>query len=1105
MIRKLLILFSFLSLNADPFLVAQKDHVKFEHISTEQGLSHGTVYSIFQDSKGFMWFGTLVGLNKFDGYHFTVYLPDVSDSNSLPINSTGGIYEDDRHRLWIATWGGGLVRFDPETEKFTTFRHDPKNSKSISDNRVQCVFGDAKGRLWIGTFAGGVNELDLSRDSVSFNHYQHDPSNPNSVSHNRIWSIGGDSSGSIWIGTDEGVSRLDPQTGHITRFDHDTKNPSSISHNRIYVVYCDRSGSMWFGTHDGLNRYDRKRNEFQRYNRDPVNPNSLGDNGIRAICEDKAGNLWIGTMANGLTRIDSQRKKFTRYGGDPSSAYALSQEFVRVLYEDRSGVLWIGNGSKGLNKLDLKKNFIHYEKNPNSRVPNTELSHEDVIGFCEEDENIIWIATYGGGLNKFDRRTETFEFYKHDPSNPNSVNDDRLRVIYKDRKGRLWVGTSMGLDRFDPKTKRFIHFKNDPNNKNSLSANRISSICEDAAGLLWIGTDGGGLNCLDEETMIFTRYQNETDSPASLSSNLVSYLFLDREGRLWIGTDEAGLNRFDPSTRTFERFIFDRNNPKSINSNNITGIYQDRSGLLWIGTNGGGLNRLDIATKTFTHYDQANGLVNNVIFGILEDDFGNLWVGTSRGISRFTPPFNSQLDKGRIRGVFRNYDITDGLINKGFNERAAYPLRTKSGELYFCGINGFTRFYPENIIDNDQIPKVEITSFKKFEKEIEFDRTAPDYRQIQLSYKENFISFEFAVLDYANPSRNQYAYKLEGFDADWVYSGNRRYASYTNLEGGNYVFKVKGSNNDGVWSSEGSFISLSVHPPIWKTWWFRICFLIFLSVSVFALLKFRVHQIELQKLTLEKQVVQRTLELQQKKEELEKINELKNEFLGLAAHDLRNPLTSMIGYLKLLIQDLETQTLDPHAAIGDLQSMLRASENMSKLITDLLDISAIESGKINLDLNQEMMMQILDECAKLHRRSAQQKNIELVLENNEFIPILMVDKSRISEVVDNLVSNAIKFTKPGGHVKIQCNVRQSEVVTQVQDSGLGLNENDLKNVFFSFKKLSARPTGGETSTGLGLAIVKKIVEMHGGRVWVESEKGKGSTFSFSLPINQMIQ
>ena len=1090
MIRKLLITLILFSWNTVSSLFSQEDYVRFEHLSTEQGLSHGTVYSIFQDSKGFMWFGTLVGLNKYDGYHFKVYLPVASDSNSLPTNSTGAMYEDTRHQIWIATWGGGLVRFNPDQEIFTTFKHDPKNKNSLSDNRIQCMYGDPKGRLWIGTFSGGLNEVDINSDSMNFRHFLHDPSDLNSLSNNRIWSISGDSLGFLWIGTDEGLSRLDPATGRITRFNHDAANSSSISHDHIFAVYCDHSGNMWFGTNEGLNRYDQKHHTFQSYKHDPSNSNSLSDNGVRSICEDSMGNLWVGTIANGLTRIDPQRKHFTRFLGDPTGAYALSEEFVRLLFEDRSGVLWIGNGSKGVNKLDLKKHFIHYEKNPHKTAKGNALSHDNAIGFCEENEDIIWIATYGGGLNKFNRRTETFEAYRNDPSDPNSISDDHLRALYKDHKGRLWVGTNLGLDRFDPESRRFIHYKHDPDNKNSLSMNRISSICEDTTGRLWIGTDGAGLNCYDEEKKIFIRYQNQENSDESLSSNLVSFLFLDRDGTLWVGTDEAGLNRFNASAQTFDRFVFDRTNPKSISSNNITGIYQDRSGVLWLGTNGGGLNRMDPSAKTFTHYDQANGLVNNVICGILEDGDGNLWVGTSRGISRFNP----QLE------TFRNYDITDGLMNKGFNERAAYPLKTRDGELFFCGVNGFTRFFPQRIIDNDRIPQVEITSFKRFEKEIDLGHLTTRERRIELSYKDNFISFEFAVLDYANPSRNQYAYKLEGFDADWIYSGNRRYASYTNLEGGTYVFKVKGSNNDGVWSAEGTSITLEVHPPFWKTWFFRIGILVILGLAIFVLMKFRVRQIESQKQMLEKQVAERTIELQQKTEELERINSLKNEFLGVAAHDLRNPLTSMIGHLKILIQDIERQMLDPVTAIGDLQSILRASENMSKLISDLLDISAIESGKINLELSRERMVPILDECAKLHRRSAQQKNIELTFEKKDALPILLVDRPRIVEVVDNLMSNAIKFTQPGGRITVSCEVVQTDVVTNIEDSGQGLTDKDMEDAFFSFKKLSSRPTAGETSTGLGLAIVKKIVELHGGRVWVQSEKGKGSKFSFSLPI-----
>jgi serine phosphatase RsbU (regulator of sigma subunit)/ligand-binding sensor domain-containing protein len=759
---------------------AQDAKIKFERISLEQGLSQSVVTCILQDSRGFMWFGTLDGLNKYDGYGFTVYKYDPLDSSSLSDNSISAIYEDDSGRLWIGT-RAGLNKFDRKTEKFTRYQHDPANPHSLSHNAVTSIYADSpatagRNMLWIGTFAGGLNKLVLSP------------------------ADGGEGS--------------DRQKEQFVHFKHDPKNPSSLSHDRIWSIYEDQSGSLWITTIGGglsrLSRDDREKEQFIRYQHDPPNPTSLSHNTARPIVEDKSGTLWIGT-SGGLSRLirdDREKETFVHYPNDPADPNSLSNNDVWSIYEDQSGTLWIGTYGGGLNKFSKEKEkFAHVKKDPAN--PNS-LGHNMVMSICEDHTGTLWIGTGGGGLDKLDAKSRGFINYRHNPADPYSLSNDGVAAIYEDRSGTLWIGTGEGLNKLDRDRGRFIRYQHDPANPHSLSAMGVSAIYEDDSGTLWIGTGNGGLNKLDKANERFVHYQHDPANPSSISDNTVYAIFENDAHSLWIGTT-SGLNKFDKAKEQFIHYSHDPANPKSLSNNRIFSIYADpdsAESVLWIGTWGGGLNRFDIKSETFSHFTERDGLPNGVIYGILGDNGGNLWLSTNRGLSNFDPKTKT----------FRNYDVDDGLQSNEFNQGAYF--KSKAGEMFLGGINGFNRFYPDRVKDNPHVPPVVLTAFKKFDKLVELDTAIAEVKEIKLSYKDNFFSFTFAALDYTNPNKNQYAYKLEGFDSDWIYCGTRRYASYTNLDGGEYLFRVKGSNNDGVWNEEGITIKIIVTPPFWKTWWF---------------------------------------------------------------------------------------------------------------------------------------------------------------------------------------------------------------------------------------------------------------------------------------------
>lgn len=832
-----------------------EEAIEFDRITSKHGLTHGVVYYIIQDSREFMWFGGEGGLNRFDGYTFNAYQHDPLNPNSLSNNDVSTMFEDKDGIFWIGTWGGGVNRFNPITEQFTHYKNDPQDPNSLTDNRVQRVFQDRSGNIWFGTYRGGLNKFDpVKREFLA--HYQHDPDNPNSISNNRIWTIVEQTDGTLWIGTDDGLNKFNPQTEIFTRYKHDPQNSNSLSHNRVQGLYLDDDKILWIATKHGLNKFDLDTETFKHYFHDPDDPHSISHNVIYIIHEDRYGTFWIGTNGGGLNKFDPITEKFTSYQHNPADQRTISHNDIRALCEDKSANLWIGTRGGGLNKIDLKlKKFTHYKSHPDD--PNS-LSNDRVFAIHEDESKTLWIGTDGGGLNKLNRDTEIFTVYRHDPNDPNSLSNDRIRTLYIDKFGSMWIGTYRGgLNRFDLQSKNFTRYLHDENNPNSLSNERVNTIFGDKSGILWIGTDEG-LNRLDIETQTFTHYKHDPEDFNSLSHNSILSVYKDSSDALWVGTWGGGLNKikFVDDTMEVSHFRYDLHDENSLSNNEVFCIHEDQRGNLWIGTRGG-LNKLDLneanssddSDVQFSRYLKTDGLPGNMVFGILEDGNGNLWLSTASGLSKFNPQTEE----------FRNYDEADGLQSNEFAQGSYH--KGDDGEMFFGGINGFNAFYPEDVKANPHIPPVVITAFKIFDKEVNFDKTISEIHQISLSYKDDFFSFEFAALDYTNMEKNQYAYKLDGFDKDWIYSGSRRYASYTNLGGGNYTLRVRGSNNDGVWNEDGASIKIKISPPPWKTWWAYSLYFLSIVLVIYGYVHYKNQKSQRQ---IEQERLKREMEIAEK-------------------------------------------------------------------------------------------------------------------------------------------------------------------------------------------------------------------------------------------------
>jgi PAS domain S-box-containing protein len=850
----------FTILNYSPiFLYALKQEIKFDHISIEDGLSQSSVNCILKDRRGLMWFGTQDGLNRYDGYKFKIYRHQPDNSNSISDSHINCFYEDRKGVLWVGT-REGLDHFDREKEIFIRYKKDQPPPFKLSDNEIVAIGEDREGVLWIGTFAGGINKFDLKKNH--FVVFQHDIYDSTTLNSNRISTLYIDSSDVLWIGTqDVGLDRFDRKNGKFFHYIHNASDPNSLSNNYVTAIAADRQGELWIGTKMGLNQLDPKTNTFIHYKHMPNDPGSISNNEINCIYPVHDGGLLVGTE-EGLNEFNPGNKTFSRWKNDPLDPDSLSNNVILAIYQDPAHILWIGTNGGGFNKYAPSKDrFAHYQFNPHRASRG--LSSNMVYAICEDRAGIVWLGT-NKGLNRFDPANNQFTSYKSEPGNSRSLGNDYVFSIYEDRAGVLWVGTwGGGLNKFDRETGTFTHYLSNPGEEQSLSSNIVLAIYEDRRGGMWIGTEGSGINKFDREKQTFLQYRTVEEDPTTISSNYINSICEDPSDALWIGT-KYGLDKFDWHTGKFIRYTVNANESNSLAHNEVNVIVPGSQGILWIGTSGG-LDKFDPKTNQFSHYGEADGLPNDVICGMLEDGQGNLWISTNKGLSKFDPR----------QGAFRNYGTKDGLQSSEFNVGAFCKIG--KSKMAFGGINGFNLFHPENIKDNLTIPPIIITELRVFNQstgemtDFPLGKSIMDTTDINLSYRVQVISFEFAALDYTSPPGNRYAYKMEGLDRDWIDAGARRAASYTSLPPGDYIFRVKGTNSDGVWNETGTMLQLHIMPPFWQTWWFRGLLALMLVVLFLVLYQARTRNIKARTKQLEEINEKLNCEVTERKQAEEKL------------------------------------------------------------------------------------------------------------------------------------------------------------------------------------------------------------------------------------------
>lgn len=1059
-----------------------QERLRVERISVEDGLSHPTVYDMIQDQDGFMWFCTQNGLNRYDGVEIRVYQRQRNTTNTLANNSVNSILLDEEGVLWLGTWGGGVNRFNPREGRFDHFLHDPRDAGSLSSNQIQCMFRDSKGRIWIGTNGGGLNLLDAR--TGRFTRFRHHPDDPNSLSHDRVWSICEDRAGRLWVGTESGLNCM-VSPGRFARLLSEEVPGGALRSDKIRALLGDPKGYLWVGTEQGLHLLDPVTGRFIPFLEPEQRRLPAIFDAVTRIYRDHENNLWVGTIFHGLLKITPRGNgqpggRLDVFVNDPTDLSSLSQNDIRGIYQDRSGILWVGTRTGGLNKIDLKSpKFNFYRVNQGAK---TDLVDNRMEAIAQDSKGRIWIGAVGG-LIRFDRENGEHLFFRGDAADSdgqvsqtgNGLSDHRVYSLLKDRDGFLWVGTfNGGLNRFDPDTGAFMRLPLALGDPDGQVKNQIQAIYEDPRGLIWVGSFSG-LTILDPKTFKTENYRADPENPNGLSDDRIVAIAGERPDRFWLGTYNGGLNAFNPQTGHFIRYRHDRLMKGSLSHDSVRALLVDRDGDLWVGTYGGGLNLLTQPGASpdqavFRVYGLKEGLPNEAIYGLVEDDRGFIWFSHDSGLCRF--------DKSTE--TVRNFDARDGLQSNGYNLGAVH--KSENGEIFFGGNQGFNSFFSGKIRDNPHIPSVVITGFSKFNKEVDLGYSLNDVGTLDLSYRDAVFSFQYAALDFSAPEKNRYRYRLKGFADQWTEAGSRTEVTYTNLDPGDYTFQVVGSNNDGIWNEVPATIQIHIAPPLWATIWAYMLY----AVLLFGIVFWYVRN-QSRKLALERLVV----------ESLQKHDRLKDEFLANTSHELRTPLNGIIGIAESLIDGATGPLRDDTRK--NLGMVVSSARRLATLVNDILDFSRLKNSQLSLIFDSVDLRSLVDMVLAITGPIAAKRNIKLFNRVPEDLPMVHGDENRLQQVLLNLVGNAVKFTEDGS-VTVFAEVVGKKVSVSVRDTGIGISEDAQERIFESFEQAdgsTARLYGG---TGLGLAITKRLVEMHGGSIEVRSTLGRGSTFSFQLPI-----
>ncbi|MFK7849170.1 MAG: two-component regulator propeller domain-containing protein [Rhodothermales bacterium] len=1094
-------------------LDAYSQDVTFEHLDVEDGLAANVVYVMAQDSRGFLWFGTVFGLSRYDGHSFKTYRHNVADSTSISDNRIYEIVEDDEGILWIGT-ENGLNRFDPELETFKSYQNDPDDPASLSINDINVIMLDDDGSLWVGTLGGGLNHFDPKTER--FRRFNINTNSSDGLSDDRVSDIIRDDHGRLWISTmGGGLNLLNEDETIFTQFRHEPGNNQSLKSDFVNALSKGQGDSIWLGTTEGLVRFYPKSNRFEHVMLEAIDGRQAG---ISDIMVRPEGDLLISTAGQGLIRFEPDSGASTIYRHENTRDIGLASNEVEFVFESGEGLLWVGTFN-GVNRMRLEESvFKVFTPSPPTGLP------QGHIRSMTWHNDLLWVAT-GGGPMRYNPATNRFVHFSSSLVRRHSVLRDFVWAVLPETDNTFWVGTDNGLSKLDVEQGLLDYYRYNPIDADplSLSDNSIRDLWQGSNGNLWIGTLAGGLNKLAPESGKFTSYQHNPDVPDGLSNNEIRVIHESPDGVFWIGTWGGGLNRFDVETGVFTVYQHDPQDPTSIANNVIWSISEATDGTLWLGTDAG-LNKVNIPADgnpenvTFTNYAAPNrSETQSGVMPILEDDAGFLWIGYIGGmLARFDP---SSVEYR----FFMNFAVSRV---GSFNAAAKDP---ESGTLYFGGLNGFLSFNPSEIPPDRLPPQPQLTSLEIYNELIlpgvdsPLDQPLSETTSLTLAHDQNDISIGFVGLDYEDPDGVLYDFQLTPYDEDWRGITAQRRAIYTALAPGDYTFRVRTTNRLGTWNDALTTLEIHIRPPLWRTIWAYLVYgIIGLAVlrALDGVRRRRLMQQERER-TRERELEQAkqlkhaydelgeahaSLESEKQKTEeqaaqLKELDHAKSRFFANVSHEFRTPLTLTIGPLEDLQRDAQLAIDAQGRAQIDLA--LRNAYRVLDLINEILDVAKLESGRLKLQATSQDLNTFVRERAQAFAPLAERKNINFSIESSDDALPVVFDAGQFEKVLANLLSNAFKFTQEGGTIRVTVGENKQgssdrPVFISVRDNGPGIPADELPHVFDRFHQVNESSMRLQPGTGIGLALVNQLVDRHGGEIRVESEEGFGSIFTVLL-------
>ena len=1038
--------------------VSAYNNINFKNITSEDGLSQGTVETIIQDDQGYIWLGTNDGLCRYNGYEFKIYKHDEELENSITNNYIVDIKQDNSGNIWVGT-ANGLSKIDTKTDLITNYNMNDEE-KSLSHYNIGDILITKSGDVLVGT-SDGLNIYNEKKDEF-YRIFNKD----SDLSSQFIRSLAEDENQNIWVATNNGIDKIDIKnnkniisfkTGH-GKFD--------ISENDIYVVRYDPKGYIWAGAlKEGLNRIDINTNEVKQYKNDDRDEKSLPGNYVKDILRDSSGNLWVGTD-NGLAKYNEQTENFATYKNKIYDKTSLVNDEVFSIQEDESGLIWVGTYA-GISMFDPNTNIEHYKKDP---FDENSISDNSIHGIYEDKDGLLWVGTNSKGVNVINRKNYNVK-HLNKTSKDYPISDDNINdVVGIDNK--IFIATKNGLNEVDKDLKTINIY----NTEDGICNNNITALFADSKKNVWIGTANGisvlntNTNEIIDITDILTNH--------NIEDQYIKVIYEDSKGNYWVGCFiDGGLVKIDPNKRTIENYRNKKEDKTSISSNNIRSIVEDKNGNIYIGTSYG-LNKLNESNNTFERYLEKDGLSNNTVYGLLVDDNNNLWASTNLGISK--------LDTNTM--TFETFNIIDGFQGNEFNGRAYY--KNKSGELFFGGINGLNIFRPNDINRSRYVPTVIFDEFKVNGK------VYKDINNQEFKYNENTINISVFISNYKNTKNIQYMYKLEGVSDSWDISRSNN-INYSDLAPGTYTLKIKARSYSGKVSDE-SAVKFIIKLPIWKSKAAILIYLIIITIVIYR----TINSVKRLDNLVKNKTLQLTKEMEKNDKLLKKVIELekrKNNYFVNLSHELRTPL-NVISSTEQLVTELNKSKdgIGKSKLNGCMQVVRRNTKRLLNLINNIIDTAKIESGSYQLNIREHDIVYIVEEATLSLKDYIERKGIELIIDPEMEEKIIKCDEHEIERCIVNLVSNAAKFTPEGGTIEVTIEDLDEKVKIIVKDTGIGIDKKYHDSIFNRFNQVIDQGAESKGGSGLGLTITKQIIDMHGGQISVESELGKGCKFIIIL-------